>query len=56
MAVLYNVNPAPSLPHPMNPDQYAHVEQDYSAPADGGELPTYEDLTAQNGPNSRFVL
>ncbi|KAH6914688.1 hypothetical protein BKA70DRAFT_1256765 [Coprinopsis sp. MPI-PUGE-AT-0042] len=37
----------------MSADQY-HVEQDRAAPGDEGELPTYDDLAAQNGPNSRF--
>ncbi|THU91878.1 hypothetical protein K435DRAFT_758637 [Dendrothele bispora CBS 962.96] len=35
-------------------DDYRYVEQDPSGPANGGELPTYDDLIAQNGPNSRF--
>lgn len=30
-----------------------HPEQDA---AGGGDLPTYEDLAQQNGPNSRSVL
>lgn len=31
-----------------------HIEQDRDAPGGGQELPTYDDLVAQNGPNSRF--
>jgi hypothetical protein len=31
------------------------VEQDQPSPVEeGNELPTYDDLAAQNGPNSRF--
>jgi len=40
----------------MSSDDYRYVEQDPSGPADGGELPTYDDLIAQNGPNSRYVI
>ncbi|KAF9450172.1 hypothetical protein P691DRAFT_726586 [Macrolepiota fuliginosa MF-IS2] len=32
----------------------SHVEQDNKRPSGGGELPTYDDLVEQNGPNSRF--
>ncbi|KAF8076773.1 hypothetical protein FPV67DRAFT_1605191 [Lyophyllum atratum] len=35
--------------------EYTHVEQDSSAPNGQDELPTYDDLAAQNGPNSRPV-
>ncbi|TFK28919.1 hypothetical protein FA15DRAFT_691415 [Coprinopsis marcescibilis] len=38
----------------MSSEAYSHVEQDPSAPTDGDELPSYDDLAAQNGPNSRF--
>ncbi|KAL0950093.1 hypothetical protein HGRIS_010094 [Hohenbuehelia grisea] len=34
--------------------QYHNVEQDQSPPPPGDDLPTYDDLAAQNGPNSRF--
>ncbi|KAF5371228.1 hypothetical protein D9758_004150 [Tetrapyrgos nigripes] len=37
----------------MSFDSYNQVEQDAQEPANG-ELPTYDDLIAQNGPNSRF--
>ncbi|TFK72029.1 hypothetical protein BDN72DRAFT_887404 [Pluteus cervinus] len=33
---------------------YERVEQDYNVPTNGNELPTYDDLAAQAGPNSRF--
>lgn len=35
---------------------YDKVEQDYNIPKPGDELPTYEDLATQGGPNSRRVL
>lgn len=40
-----------------SPEQqhYSHVEQDQRAQQHGDELPTYDDLAAQNGPNSRRV-
>ncbi|KIM46555.1 hypothetical protein M413DRAFT_441642 [Hebeloma cylindrosporum] len=38
----------------MSAQQYAYVEQDPSGPPSGNELPTYDDLANQNGPNSRF--
>ncbi|KAJ7506648.1 hypothetical protein B0H11DRAFT_238508 [Mycena galericulata] len=31
-----------------------HIEQDRDLPLDGDDLPTYDDLAAQQGPNSRF--
>ncbi|KAF9559666.1 hypothetical protein CPC08DRAFT_750836 [Agrocybe pediades] len=38
----------------MSAEQYTHIEQDTLAAPNGNELPTYDDLAAQNGPNSRF--
>ncbi|KXN89492.1 hypothetical protein AN958_05654 [Leucoagaricus sp. SymC.cos] len=35
-------------------DPFEHVEQDKQRPPGGEELPTYEDLAQQHGPNSRF--
>jgi hypothetical protein len=32
-----------------------YVEQDYNIPKSGDELPTYDDLAAQGGPNSRWL-
>jgi hypothetical protein len=32
-----------------------YVEQDYNIPKGGDELPTYDDLAAQGGPNSRWL-
>jgi hypothetical protein len=37
----------------MSADQYL-VEQDKKYPPSGDELPTYDDLANQNGPNSRY--
>jgi hypothetical protein len=40
----------------MSVEQHAYyhtVEQDPNIPAAGDELPTYDDLAQQNGPNSR---
>jgi hypothetical protein len=39
----------------MSAERYAYVEQDQDQPAGGNELPTYDDLATQNGPNSRQV-
>lgn len=39
----------------MSSEQFSHVEQDHSIPKGGDELPTYDDLAAQSGPNSRPV-
>lgn len=37
--------------------QYAYtIEQDPNIPPAGNELPTYDDLAQQNGPNSRYAL
>ncbi|TFK43867.1 hypothetical protein BDQ12DRAFT_643609 [Crucibulum laeve] len=38
----------------MSSEPYTHIEQDYIVPDGGDGLPTYDDLAAQNGPNSRF--
>jgi hypothetical protein len=38
----------------MSAEQY-YVEQD-RAPGEDGDLPTYDDLAAQNGPNSRYAM
>jgi hypothetical protein len=35
--------------------KFAYVEQDHDHPSGGNELPTYDDLASQNGPNSRYV-
>lgn len=41
----------------MSVEQYAHtIEQDPNIPPAGNELPTYDDLAQQNGPNSRYDL
>lgn len=32
---------------------FTYIEQDHPSPDEGNELPTYDDLAAQNGPNSR---
>lgn len=37
----------------MSAGHYAYVEQDQDLPTGGNELPTYDDLAVQNGPNSR---
>ncbi|KAF9498711.1 hypothetical protein BDN71DRAFT_353746 [Pleurotus eryngii] len=34
--------------------QHPYIEQDNAPPPGGDDLPTYDDLAAQNGPNSRF--
>ena len=39
----------------MSSEAGEHIEQDQAAPAGGAELPTYDDLAEQNGPNSRPV-
>jgi len=36
-------------------EKYAYVEQDSNNPPNGNELPTYDDLANQNGPNSRYL-
>ncbi len=33
-----------------------YVEQDDNIKGGGDELPTYDDLAAQNGPNSRYAF
>ncbi|KAJ3487299.1 hypothetical protein NLJ89_g11728 [Agrocybe chaxingu] len=38
----------------MSAEQYTHIEQDKHPSPGGDELPTYDDLANQNGPNSRF--
>ncbi|KIK53283.1 hypothetical protein GYMLUDRAFT_179163 [Collybiopsis luxurians FD-317 M1] len=38
----------------MSSEDYPHIEQDTGDPTNTDGLPTYEDLAAQNGPNSRF--
>lgn len=35
-------------------ESYTHIEQDYSIPGSGDNLPTYDQLAEQSGPNSRF--
>ena len=40
----------------MDTSEYNHLEQDNSTQDGGDELPTYDDLAAQNGPNSRYVI
>ncbi|KAH9482300.1 hypothetical protein JR316_0004398 [Psilocybe cubensis] len=37
----------------MSAGQYPQIEQDSLEPPSGNELPTYDDLAQQNGPNSR---
>jgi len=39
----------------MSANQYGYVEQDSGDPPNGNELPTYDDLATQNGPNSRYL-
>lgn len=40
----------------MSSEPYTYIEQDHIAPNDAtDDLPTYDDLAAQNGPNSRRV-
>lgn len=39
----------------MASQEYSFVEQDHNVLTDGDELPTYDDLAAQSGPNSRSV-
>lgn len=34
--------------------QHPYIEQDNAPPPGGDDLPTYDDLAAQNGPNSRL--
>ncbi|KAF8165714.1 hypothetical protein B0H34DRAFT_690245 [Crassisporium funariophilum] len=38
----------------MSAEQYTHIEQDSDIPQGVDDLPTYDDLAQQNGPNSRF--
>ncbi|KAJ3854924.1 hypothetical protein EV368DRAFT_35778 [Lentinula lateritia] len=38
----------------MSSEDYSYVEQDTDDSTNQGGLPTYDDLAAQNGPNSRF--
>ncbi|GAW04436.1 hypothetical protein LENED_006225 [Lentinula edodes] len=38
----------------MSSEDYSYVEQDTNDSTNQGGLPTYDDLAAQNGPNSRF--
>ncbi|KAF5321758.1 hypothetical protein D9619_000583 [Psilocybe cf. subviscida] len=38
----------------MSAEPYMHVEQDSAPPPGASDLPTYDDLATQNGPNSRF--
>ncbi|KAF8897886.1 hypothetical protein BD779DRAFT_1608371 [Infundibulicybe gibba] len=38
----------------MSSESFTHIEQDKRPPDGGDQLPTYDDLAAQNGPNSRF--
>ncbi|TEB30024.1 hypothetical protein FA13DRAFT_1792510 [Coprinellus micaceus] len=38
----------------MSAEQYAPIEQDRAPPPVDDEPPSYDDLAAQNGPNSRF--
>lgn len=38
----------------MSAEQYNTVEQDSQNPPGGNELPSYDDLATQNGPNSRY--
>ncbi|KAF8806229.1 hypothetical protein BYT27DRAFT_7102540 [Phlegmacium glaucopus] len=38
----------------MSAETHTYIEQDPILPPAGNELPTYDDLTQQNGPNSRF--
>ncbi|KAJ6615562.1 hypothetical protein B0H10DRAFT_2039948 [Mycena sp. CBHHK59/15] len=40
----------------MEPYAQAHIEQDRALPLGGDDLPTYDDLAAQEGPNSRWEL
>lgn len=40
----------------MSSEDYSYVEQDTNDSTNQGGLPTYDDLAAQNGPNSRSVL
>lgn len=35
--------------------EYTQVEQDFNVLNNGDELPTYDDLAEQNGPNSRLA-
>lgn len=35
-------------------DPFQHVERDREGPSGDGELPSYDDLAQQHGPNSRF--
>jgi len=39
----------------MSAEQFAYIEQDTLSSPNGNELPTYDDLAAQNGPNSRYL-
>lgn len=39
----------------MSSEPYAQIEQDNASPSGDDGLPTYDDLAAQNGPNSRLV-
>ena len=38
----------------MSAEQHIYIEQDPNFPPTGNELPTYDDLALQNGPNSRY--
>lgn len=37
----------------MSAEQLTYIEQDPGVPDGEDDLPTYDDLAAQNGPNSR---
>ena len=53
----YHVLETPSLLEPhMSTEPYTYIEQDPIIPPAGNELPTYDDLAQQNGPNSRYLL
>lgn len=39
----------------MSAENYTYMEQDPIVPPAGNELPTYDDLAQQNGPNSRYI-
>lgn len=54
IASTYTFLPLPS--RTMSAEQYTQIEQDRAPPPVDDEPPSYDDLAAQNGPNSRFAL
>lgn len=52
MSILPDLSPTSMS---LSAEEYPHLEQDTDDPTNEGGLPTYDDLAAQNGPNSRWI-